>query len=333
MAMRAFSGRKILLDRKPYVVIGVMPRDFEFPLVAGHLNQSELWTPFSFTERRNWLRRAAANWSYGMVMARLKDGVSAAQAVKLTRCAWRPRRCAIIKRLWPRLQHSPGGYGRCMRRRVEQARPLVRTLFLAVACGAADCLREPCRIVAGAWRFADGGKLVVRLALGARAATLLRQAILESLVLSVAGGVIGPGSLAGIALKGGLGNCCLETLPRINEIGLDWPVVGFALALAVMTGVVCGLAPAFAAIRTSVNDTLKEGGRTGTSGGGHARLRSALVVGEIAVALVLLAASGLLLRSFEKMRQVNLGFQPDHTLVASYGLPRSRTLFDPGRGG
>ena len=115
-----------------------------------------------------------------------------------------------------------------------------------------------------------------------------------------------------------------ETLPRINEIGLDWPVVGFALALAVVTGVVCGLAPAFAAIRTSVNDTLKEGGRTGTSGGGHARLRSALVVGEIAVALVLLAASGLLLRSFEKMREVNLGYQPDHTLVAAYGLPRER---------
>jgi predicted permease len=87
---------------------------------------------------------------------------------------------------------------------------------------------------------------------------------------------------------------------------------------------VCGLAPAFAAIRTSVNETLKEGGRTGTSGGGHARLRSALVVAEIAIALVLLAASGLLLRSFEKMRQVDLGFQPDHTLAASYGLPRKQ---------
>ncbi len=101
-------------------------------------------------------------------------------------------------------------------------------------------------------------------------------------------------------------------------------VVAFALVLAVLTGVICGLAPAFAAIRTSVNDTLKEGGRTGTSGGGHARLRSALVIAEIAVALVLLTASGLLLRSFEKMREVDLGFQPDHTLVAAYGLPRKQ---------
>ena len=116
-----------------------------------------------------------------------------------------------------------------------------------------------------------------------------------------------------------------ETLPRINEIGIDWVVVVFALGLAVLTGTICGLAPAFAAIRTNVNDALKEGGRTGTSGGGHARLRSALVVTEIAIALVLLAASGLLLRSFEKMRQVDLGFQPDHTLVAATTSRRSST--------
>ena len=98
----------------------------------------------------------------------------------------------------------------------------------------------------------------------------------------------------------------------------------FSLGLALLTGAICGLAPAFAAIRTRVNDTLKEGGRTGTAGGGHARLRSALVVTEIAVALVLLAASGLLLRSFEKMREVDLGFRPDHTLVAAYGLPQKQ---------
>jgi predicted permease len=98
----------------------------------------------------------------------------------------------------------------------------------------------------------------------------------------------------------------------------------FALGLALLTGFLCGLAPAFAAIRTSVNETLKEGGRTGTSGSGHARLRSALVVAEIAVALTLLTASGLLLRSFEKMRDVELGFRPDNTLAALYVLPHQR---------
>jgi predicted permease len=115
-----------------------------------------------------------------------------------------------------------------------------------------------------------------------------------------------------------------QTLPRLKEIGLDWPVVLFAFGLALLTGFLCGLAPAFAAIRTNVNETLKEGGRTGSLDSGHARLRSGLVVAEIAVALTLLAASGLLLRSFEKMREVKLGFRPEHTLAALYVLPNQR---------
>ena len=102
---------------------------------------------------------------------------------------------------------------------------------------------------------------------------MLRQAVLESLVLSFAGGILGL-ILASIGLRAGI-RLLPETLPRVGEIGLDWQVVGFALALAALTGVICGLAPAFAAIRTNVNETLKEGGRGG-SAGGHARLRSAL---------------------------------------------------------
>src|SRR5262249_12671715 len=85
-----------------------------------------------------------------------------------------------------------------------------------------------------------------------------------------------------------------------------------------------GLTPAFAALRTSVNEALKEGGRTGTSGSAHTRLRSALVVAEIAVALTLLTASGLLLRSFEKIRDVKFGFRPDNTLAALYVLPHQQ---------
>jgi predicted permease len=115
-----------------------------------------------------------------------------------------------------------------------------------------------------------------------------------------------------------------ETLPRINSIKLDWSVVGFALLLAVLTGLVCGLIPAMAATRTGVNEALKEGGRTGTSGSGHAWLRSILVVAELAVALVLLTGAGLLLRSFEKLRAVDLGFRADHVLTASYSLPQQQ---------
>jgi putative ABC transport system permease protein len=141
-------------------------------------------------------------------------------------------------------------------------------------------------------------------------------------VLSVSGGVLGL-ILAAIALR--VGRSLLpESLPRISEIGLNWYVVGFALLLAVITGLLCGVVPAFAALRTNVNAHLKEGGRRGTEGGGHARLRSTLVVAEIAIAMVLLAASGLLLRSFDKMRSVDLGFRPEHVTMASYSLPRKQ---------
>jgi predicted permease len=129
--------------------------------------------------------------------------------------------------------------------------------------------------------------------------------------------------LASVSLRVGV-SLLPETLPRVGSIGLDWPVVGFSLGLAVLTGLFCGLIPSLAAARTSVNDALKEGGRTGTAGGGHARLRSVLVIAELAVALVLLTASGLLLRSFEKMRSVDLGFRTDHVLTAFYGLPHQQ---------
>jgi predicted permease len=204
---------------------------------------------------------------------------------------------------------------------VEDSRPLVRTLFLATTV----VLLIACANLAGLLlvrAIRRRREIAVRLALGARASALLRQAMLESLTLSIAGGALGL-LLAEAALRLAVSRLP-ETLPRINEIGLNGPVIAFAVFLALATGAICGLAPAFAGLRTKVNDTLKEGGRSGSAGSGHARLRSSLVVGEIAVALVLLAACGLLLRSFEKMREVDLGFRPDHTLIAGYSLPQKQ---------
>jgi putative ABC transport system permease protein len=310
-------GRKILLDRKPYVVIGVMPRNFEFPLVPGHLNNSQLWVPMSF-KPEDVGPGGAAGWSYAMV-GRLKPGVTAEQAVtdadrvaQETMRSYPPFMASLHIRPVVRSLHEET---------VEQARQLVRILFLAIAV----VLLIACANLAGLLlvrAIRRRREIAVRLALGARASVLLRQAILESLVLSMSGGLLGLG-LASAGLRVGV-SWLPETLPRVNEISLDWQVVAFAIGLAILTGIVCGIAPAFAALRTSVNETLKEGGRTGAAGTGHARLRSALVVGEIAIALVLLVASGLLLRSFEKMRTVNLGFRPDHILSASYNLPQNQ---------
>jgi len=307
-------GSKILLDRKPYEVIGVMPRNFEFPLVPGHFNRSELWIPMSL-KPEELSAAGAAGWNFSMV-GRLKPGITPAQAASDA-----GRVAQETMRNYPAYMaslHIRPVVRSLHEETVEQARQLVRTLFLAIVV----VLLIACANLAGLLlvrAIHRRREIAMRLALGARAGVLLRQAILESLVLSVSGGVIGL-VLAAVALRVGVSRLP-ETLPRINEIGLDWRVVSFAIMLAVVTGVVCGLAPAFAALRTSVNETLKEGGRTGTSGGSHARLRSALVVGEIAVALLLLIASGLLLRSFEKIRSVDLGFRPDHILTASYSLP------------
>jgi len=315
-------GTKILLDRKPYIVIGVMPRNFEFPLTSGHLNRIELWVPISFRPDEL-VPAAGANWSYQMV-GRLKSGVTPSQAQSDAE-----RVAQDIMRGYPSFMaslHISSVVRPLQEETIEQARPLVRTLFFAVAI----VLLIACANLAGLLlvrAIRRQREAAVRLALGARAAALLRQAILESLILSVLGGLLGI-VLAAVALSVGK-NLLPESLPRISEISLNWVVVSFALLLAVVTGFVCGLVPAFAALRTNVNETLKEGGRSGSAGGGHARLRSALVVAEIAIALILLTASGLLLRSFEKMRSVDLGFQPDHIATAAYSLPLKQYATQP----
>jgi putative ABC transport system permease protein len=309
-------GAKILLDRKPYVVIGVMPRNFEFPLLPGHLNRSELWVPMSFTHAE--LTQGVGSWGFQMV-GRLKPGVTAAQAQADSDQVARE----IMRNYPPSLAsvHIHSVVRPLQEDTIAEARPLIRILFLSVcvvlliACANLAALL----LVRAIRRRREIG---VRLALGASSAALLRQSMLESLALSVTGGLLGV-ALAAIAIRASISQLP-ENLPRISEIGVDWTVAAFAMLLAVATGILCSLAPAFAAMRTDLNESLKEGGRGGSAGGGHARLRSTLVVVEIGVALVLVAASGLLLRSFEKMREVALGFRPEHVVIASYSLPRQQ---------
>lgn len=310
-------GTKILLNRKPYLVVGVMPRDFEFPLVPGRLYSSVLWVPLS-PQPEEFTAGYAASWDFRMV-GRLKPGVTPEQAQ------------SDAQRVAEETMRNYAGFMRSLRIQskvklshedtVDQTRPLMRTLLLAVAI----VLLIACANLAGLLlvrAIRRRRELAVRLALGARAVSLLRQAMIESLVLTITGGLAGL-ALTAACLRIGI-SLLPETLPRIREISLDWRVIIFALGLALLTGLICGVVPAFAAIRTNVNGTLKEGGRTGTSGSGHGRLLSMLVVAEIAIALVLLTASGLLLRSFEKMRQVDPGFRVDHTLSAAYVLPKER---------
>jgi putative ABC transport system permease protein len=307
-------SRKILLDRKPYEIIGVMPREFEFPLLPGRLNRSELWLPMSFTQPE--LVQGAGNWGYSMV-GRLKPGVSTEQAqqdaVASAQEIMRNFPPALsARRIHPSVQQLD-------EITVAQARPLLRVLSLAVVIVLfIACANLAGLLLVGVIRRRR--EISVRLALGARAAAVISQFLIEALVISTTGGLLGL-ALAWATLHAGV-SFLPETLPRVASIALDWKVIGFALALAVFTGLLCGLLPAITAARTQVNEALKEGGYAGTVGGGQARLRSAVVVVELAVALMMLTASGLLLRSFERMRSVDLGFHADHTLTATYHLPR-----------
>jgi putative ABC transport system permease protein len=299
-------GSRIQLDRKPYVVIGVMPRGFEFPLAPGQLNRTEVWVPASIT--RSELESGSGSWGFGMV-ARLKPGVTPGQAQQdaggvSAREIRRSYRWHTVVR---RLDSAT----------TDAARPLMRTLALA----AAVVLFIACSNFAGLLLVRATlrqQEFAVRLALGAPWVAILRQNLAASLVLSLSGGLLGLG-LAMLSLRLGI-PFLPETMPRVGSIHIDGSVIGFAILLATLTGIACGLVPAMATRRKNLLGSLKEG-RTTTSRGGHARLRSTLVVAELGITLVLVAAAGLLLRSFQKMIAVDMGFRIDHVLTAAYALP------------
>jgi len=314
-------GSSIVLDRKAYTIIGVMPRSFEFPLQAGRLNQAQLWVPMSLTPDEL-SDQMTGFWGYHMV-ARLKDGVTLPQAAQDA-----DRVAKEIMRNFPASMSAiriRGDVTPLRETAVAQIRPLLRTLFRAVSI----VLLIACANVAGLLlvrAIRRRREYAVRLALGARAGVIIRESIFEGLLLSLSGGLLGL-AFAATAIRTAL-HLLPESMPRIDSISTDATVAAFALLLALASGIVCSFAPAFAALRTNLAESLKEDARTGAGASSHAWLRSALVVLEIAVALLLLTVSGAFLRSFERMRAVDPGFQPDHVLVGGYQLPRNQYSTD-----
>jgi putative ABC transport system permease protein len=162
-------------------------------------------------------------------------------------------------------------------------------------------------------------EMAVRAALGAGRERLVRQVLTESLVLSAVGGLLGL-LLAAWGVQG-LKAAAPPTLPRLDEIGLDPVALVFTAAAVVVTGFLFGIAPALRGSAFALHSTLSAGGRAGIGGGRGERLRSVLVVAQVALALVLLVGSGLLVRTFARLQQVDLGFDPTHTLTAQIVLP------------
>jgi len=307
------AGRTITLDRRNYTIIGVMPRSFEFPLLPGRIGQARLWVPMSFSADE--LSPSSGAWATQLV-ARLRDGVTMQQAAQdANRVAQQ-----VMRDFPPDLAaiHIRGDVLPLRESVVAGVRPLLRTLFLAVCVVLLiACTNVASLLLVRALRRRR--EHAVRLALGARAGAILLDSVSEGLLLSLAGGLLGL-ALAAVALRAVV-PLLPESMPRIDSVSIHFGVAVFALLLAVLTGVLCSLAPAWAAVRTNPRDGLKEDTRSGTASRHQSWLRSSLIVGEIAIATVLLTASLAFLRSYQQMLAVNPGFRPDHVLIAGYQLP------------
>jgi len=312
----SIAGTTISLDRKNFTIIGVMPRAFEFPLLPGRVGQAQLWVPMSFTADE--LSPSTGAWGTQLV-ARLNDGVTVEQAAQDAN-----RVAQQVMRDFPPELAAIRIRGDVLPLRefvVAGARPLLRALFLAVCIVLLiACANVATLLLLRAIRRRR--EHAVRLALGAHSADILRACISEGLLLSLAGGLLGL-ALAALALRAAV-PLLPESMPRINAISVNGWVAAFAFLVAVITGVLCSLAPTWAAIRTNLLDGLKDDTRAGTGTLRQGWLRSSLVIGEIAIATVLLTASLAFLRSYQQMLAVDPGFRPDHVLIAGYQLPRQQ---------
>lgn len=312
---RAFAGapdvvgRTLPLNGEPHTVVGIAPPNF------GAQNKMDAWVPMAFTAEETASDNRGAH--YINVTGRLRPGVTATQAdaeMKVI-AAQLAQQYSDSNKGWSAFVQPLQDYS------VRDVRAVLYTLLGAVGC----VLLIACANIANlllARATARHRELSIRAALGAGRARLIRQLLTESVVLAVLGGAAGVllaqwGLAALLALAP-------KNLPRVADIHLDAGVLGFALLLSLATGLLFGLMPAWLAARTNVNDALKQGARGATDAGARGRFRAALVVAEVAAAVVLLAAAGLLVRSFEKLARVDPGFRPENATVVRLTVPEKK---------
>ncbi len=306
-------GRTIRLNGNPVTVIGVMPDAFYFPSPA-----TQLWVPFVFTDAQR--SDAERGREFSTMIARLRPGAGPAQ-VQRELDAIQARNAERLpgERVFWQTSGFAGRTADFLERNVSD----VRAMLWLVQAGVAAALLIGCANVASlllARAVARERELAIRAALGAGRGRLARLLLVESVILFLAGGLLGV--LVAWWGVGALNALGLSALPRAYGVALDWSVVVFTLGSALATGLVFGALPAWSASRDDGAAALKETGARATAGRRTQRLRAGLVVAEIALAVMLLATAGLLVRSLERIEEQNPGFAPGGVLTAQVDLPR-----------
>lgn len=297
-------GRTITIDRKSYTLVGVLPQGIYYPNPETNLYVPLIYQPAEVNRAQAFLR----------VIGRLKKGVSLTQArAELDTIAIR------MAQQYPDINTNVGFNPVLMR---DQIVGPIRTPLIVLLAAAASVLLIACANIANlllARASARRGEFAIRAALGATRIQIIRQMIIESVLLSAIGGTLGLLlALGGVPL---LISISADSIPRAAEIGMNLKVLGFTAIVSLFTAAVAGLAPA---LRFSSNETigaLKEGRRGSTGGVAHRRLLRTFVVSQLAIALVLLVVAGLMIRSFLLLNSVPPGFNPKGVLSLGIGTP------------
>ena len=297
----AIVGKQVQMSSMPLTIIGVTPPGFEYP------EQTQIWVPsavnLSLEPRDNRV------WS---AIARLNPGVDLKQA--------QTRLSAINARLDKQFHETNKGWDVVLSTLQERLVREVKPSLLALLGAVGFVLLIACANVANlllARSAARQKEIAIRAAMGASRTRVLRQMLTESILLSAIGGVAG--LLLGIWLTDVLMSMLPEGAPRLEQVGIDYRVLTFALGVSALTGILFGIVPALQASKLNVTSALKEGGR---SGEGHRRTsaRSLLLIGEVALSLMLLAGAGLLIKSFLRLQEVRPGFNAHNVLTAHLSL-------------
>jgi putative ABC transport system permease protein len=314
-----FVGKQLSLNGRSFTVIGIMSAKFQFPLPLFNVQggtfgqQVDIWKPIAFTKNE---LESRGSRSCGIV-GRLKPGVSLSQAqaeLDTIIAGWVSR--------FPDSYDPATRFGGTLYKFHEQVVGGMQTALVILLGAVALVLLIACANLTTMLLARAGARereFAIRVALGAGPARLLRQMLTESVLLALIGGTAGALlAIWGLDLLRSIGS---HTVPRIAEANLDLRVLLVTLVASIVTGILFGLVPALASAKPELTEALKEGGRGSTSGIRRNRVRNALVISEVALAVVLLVGASLLLKSFARLQNVDPGFEPRNVLTMEISLP------------